>query len=222
MADGFGRAMQRDEGSLLDRPGEDTRAVAPSTGGHTSTAPGSCAGPAGNHQGMSQPASGPRSPATRPAEDGRRSPLPGTPILLGLGLGGFVDGIVLHQILQWHHMLSSTDEGSLGTLAGLRANTLADGVFHASTWLLTAIGVWLLWRDATLHRVPSGRKFLGGLILGWGLFNIVDEIVFHALLDLHHIREGPDEMLYDMVFLAIGISQVAIGRTLMRERAEHR
>ena len=26
---------------------------------------------------------------------------------LGLGLGGFFDGIVLHQILQWHHMLSS-------------------------------------------------------------------------------------------------------------------
>jgi hypothetical protein len=25
-------------------------------------------------------------------------------ILLGLGLGGFVDGIVLHQILQWHHI----------------------------------------------------------------------------------------------------------------------
>lgn len=30
-------------------------------------------------------------------------------ILLGLGLGGFFDGIVLHQILQWHHML--TDAG---------------------------------------------------------------------------------------------------------------
>jgi len=27
-------------------------------------------------------------------------------ILLGIGLGGFVDGIVLHQILQWHHMLT--------------------------------------------------------------------------------------------------------------------
>jgi uncharacterized membrane protein len=27
-------------------------------------------------------------------------------ILFGLGLGGFFDGIVLHQVLQWHHMLS--------------------------------------------------------------------------------------------------------------------
>ncbi|MCK1539441.1 DUF2243 domain-containing protein, partial [Bradyrhizobium sp. 176] len=27
-------------------------------------------------------------------------------VLLGLGLGGFFDGIVFHQLLQWHHMLS--------------------------------------------------------------------------------------------------------------------
>ena len=28
-------------------------------------------------------------------------------VLFGLGLGGFFDGIVLHQVLQWHHMLTS-------------------------------------------------------------------------------------------------------------------
>ena len=27
-------------------------------------------------------------------------------LLYGLGLGGFIDGIVLHQILQWHHMVT--------------------------------------------------------------------------------------------------------------------
>jgi uncharacterized membrane protein len=32
--------------------------------------------------------------------------LPG--LLLGLGLGGFIDGIVMHQILQWHHLLTGT------------------------------------------------------------------------------------------------------------------
>ena len=26
-------------------------------------------------------------------------------VVLGIGLGGFVDGIVLHQILRWHHMV---------------------------------------------------------------------------------------------------------------------
>jgi len=37
-------------------------------------------------------------------------------IYLGAGLGGFVDGIVLHQILQWHHMLTSTERYSAKTV----------------------------------------------------------------------------------------------------------
>ena len=36
-----------------------------------------------------------------------RRPLVTAGILLGIGLGGFVDGIVFHQILQWHNMLSA-------------------------------------------------------------------------------------------------------------------
>src|SRR5688500_5971320 len=28
----------------------------------------------------------------------------------GVGVGGFVDGILLHQILQWHHMVSDVDD----------------------------------------------------------------------------------------------------------------
>jgi uncharacterized membrane protein len=39
----------------------------------------------------------------------QRSPPVAPALLLGIGLGGFVDGIVLHQILQWHHMLTATD-----------------------------------------------------------------------------------------------------------------
>jgi uncharacterized membrane protein len=26
---------------------------------------------------------------------------------IGVGMGGFVDGIVRHQLAQWHHMLSN-------------------------------------------------------------------------------------------------------------------
>jgi uncharacterized membrane protein len=37
-------------------------------------------------------------------------------ILFGLGLGGFFDGIVLHQVLQWRHILTDPphQEGTLG------------------------------------------------------------------------------------------------------------
>jgi len=43
------------------------------------------------------------------APDGSRSRLTAPGIILGVGLGGFLDGILLHQVLQWHHMLTSTD-----------------------------------------------------------------------------------------------------------------
>src|SRR4051794_15960674 len=29
--------------------------------------------------------------------------------LVGLAMGGFFDGILLHQVLQWHHLLSLVD-----------------------------------------------------------------------------------------------------------------
>ncbi|NKX50382.1 DUF2243 domain-containing protein, partial [Arthrobacter deserti] len=62
--------------------------------------------------------------------------LPG--IILGIGLGGFVDGILLHQILQWHHKLTSADTANIdigsypaNTVHGLQMDTLWDGFFHA-------------------------------------------------------------------------------------------
>ena len=50
-----------------------------------------------------------REPNTSLAKDsGRILPPAAAPALLfGMGIGGFVDGIVLHQLLQWHHMLTS-------------------------------------------------------------------------------------------------------------------
>src|ERR671916_2779536 len=95
--------------------------------------------------------------------------------LLGLGLGGFIDGIVLHQILQWHHMLTSTGDHPMTTVAGLEANTLADGFFHAATWIFVTVGSFLTvraWQRGEL--APPYRFHIGLLLLGWGLFNVVE------------------------------------------------
>src|SRR4051812_3066321 len=92
-------------------------------------------------------------------------------ILLGLGLGGFFDGIVLHQILQWHHMVSHVDDYPTTTVAGLKANTLSDGLFHAATWIITVIGLFLLWTAIHRSNGPwSTKSFVGLLIFGWGVF----------------------------------------------------
>ena len=137
-------------------------------------------------------------------------------LLLGAGLGGFVDGIVLHQILQWHHLLSDTD-------ASLTANTLWDGLFHAVTWVFVAIGIFWLWRRATnatdqAAKRPPTRALIGVLLAGWGLFNLVEGLIDHHLLGIHHVRGGPDQTAYDLAFLALGAVLLAIG-TLMYRRA---
>jgi uncharacterized membrane protein len=74
--------------------------------------------------------------------------------VLGLGLGGFVDGIVAHQLLEWHHMLSSryppTSEHHL------RLNMVGDGVFHAGCLVLVVVGVFLLARLGPLLSLLGG------------------------------------------------------------------
>lgn len=146
----------------------------------------------------------------------RRTPLVAAGLLLGAGLGGFVDGIALHQILQWHNMLS----GQLppDTLVRAKVNMYWDGLFHAAVWVLTVVGLALLWAASGRPEVPhSGRTLLGGLLLGWGLFNVVEGLIDHALLGLHHVYEyTPNHLPADLGFLAFGLGLVLAGAGLVR------
>jgi uncharacterized membrane protein len=143
-------------------------------------------------------------------------------LLMGLGLGGFVDGIVLHQILQWHHMLTGEQGGEpMSTVAGLEANTLADGFFHVATWIMVAVASWLIlraWQEGEI--APPWRAHFGMLLAGWGIFNVVEGLVDHELLGIHHVRDdlgGPIE--WDLGFLLLGVLLVAGGLVLARPRS---
>ena len=152
----------------------------------------------------------------RPSE---RSLFRNAGIILGLGLGGFFDGIVLHQLLQWHHLVGNVDFFDPTTLPGLRANIVADGLFHALTYALTAAGVFLLWLAMQRGQRGSAREFLGLLLVGWGLFNIGDSVIDHFLLDIHHINMTvpPEQWLWwDLGFLAWGLAMLAVGWLLCR------
>jgi uncharacterized membrane protein len=141
-------------------------------------------------------------------------------LLLGVGLGGFVDGIVLHQILQWHHMLTSEGSHPETTVAGLETNTLWDGLFHAATWVAVAVGLWMLWRRTGERRAAmGGRLLVGWMLAGWGLFNLVEGIVDHHILSIHHVREGSSELVWDLGFLALGGLLVLVGFALARPGA---
>ena len=88
----------------------------------------------------------------------RRGPLVAAGLVLGVGLGGFVDGILLHQILQWHNMLSSVVPPT--DLIDMKYNMIWDGLFHAVTWTMCVIGVGLLFRGP--DRRWSDRSSAGG------------------------------------------------------------
>ncbi len=151
-----------------------------------------------------------------PTASGRIGPLVTAGLLLGAGLGGLLDGIVLHQLLQLHQMLSA--RVPVRTLADAHLNMRWDGWFHAGAWLLVVAGVWRLFQVGRRSDVPwSGRVLAGSALLGWGLFNLVEGIVDHHLLGLHHVLEhAADKRPADLAFLVFGLLLALAGAALVR------
>jgi uncharacterized membrane protein len=142
-------------------------------------------------------------------------------VLIGIGLGGFLDGIALHQLAQTHHMLTARypTAGVPAEVAvvNLQINTFWDGLFHAGVWVATLVGVVLLYRATGRPEVPrSGKALAGSLLLGWGLFNLVEGVIDHHLLHVHHVTETPDHLLWDVLFLLSGVALMSAGGGLIR------
>ncbi|MBD2210500.1 DUF2243 domain-containing protein [Nostoc linckia FACHB-104] len=145
------------------------------------------------------------------------TPLIAAGLFLGLGLGGFVDGIVLHQILQWHHMLSNVRP--LTNDSNIDLNMVWDGLFHALDWLLTVVGVALLWRAGGREDVPwSSQTFLGSILLGFGLFNVVEGLIDHQILGIHHVKPGPNQLAWDIGFLIFGALLILFGWLVIKSK----
>lgn len=143
-------------------------------------------------------------------------PLVAAGVLLGAGLGGFVDGIVFHQILQWHAMLSARVPPV--DMPSMRLNMFWDGLFHATVWLMTLAGVVRLFRAGRSSRARwSGRVLLGAGLMGWGGFNLIEGLLNHHLLQLHHVLDvGSNPLPADLAFLASGLVLSVGGWLLLR------
>lgn len=138
-------------------------------------------------------------------------------ILLGIGLGGFFDGILLHQILQLHNMLSAVVP--VNSMANMETNMLADGLFHAVTWAATLAGIAMLWtalnRNADVR--PSGVGLVGYILAGWGWFNLLEGLIDHHVLGLHHVVETLGLSVWDWLFLASGVVLIVVGHMMGRK-----
>jgi uncharacterized membrane protein len=144
-----------------------------------------------------------------------RRPLLAAGVLLGVGLGGFIDGIVFHQLLQLHSMLSASLPHD--TLANVKVNMVWDGLFHTLTWMLTTLGVAMLWGAGARTDVSwSGQSLIGAMLGGWGLFNFIEGLINHHILGIHHVVERLHLSIYDYVFLASGIVLMLIGGGLIK------
>jgi uncharacterized membrane protein len=140
--------------------------------------------------------------------------LPG--IILGIGLGGFCDGIFLHQVFQWHHMFSSIYPPD--NVPGLQMNTLGDGLFHTVTWVSVLLGLYILYSRVTQARreVWKSAVLWSWILCGWGWFNLVEGLIDHQILRIHHVRPGPHQFAYDMTFLASGVVFILAGWRMAR------
>jgi uncharacterized membrane protein len=130
-------------------------------------------------------------------------------VLVGIGIAGTLDEVVLHQLLGWHHFYDRSTP-----TVGL----VSDGLFHLLSTALLVIGViQLVERRRTSPDPP--RLALAGILLGAGCFNLYDGTIQHKLLGLHQVRaDAPNNLPYDLAFLAIAAIIALAGALLLRRR----
>src|SRR3954447_4147470 len=122
-------------------------------------------------------------------------------VLVGLGVAGFVDETVFHQLLHWHHFYDkSTPEAGL----------VSDGLFHVGSWVAVVAGLFLF-ADLRRRDAWAADPWWDGLLVGLGGFQLYDGIVQHKLLQLHQIRYGVDITPYDVVWNVLAVLLLAAG-----------
>ncbi len=158
----------------------------------------------------------------------RLSPVIFTGVLLGIGIAGFVDESIFHQLLQWHNFYWATDQ---------QGRILSDGLFHVGSMLVLLWGVWRLWRDHARWTPPHTRALLGSILAGAGGFNTYDGVVQHVILHLHLVNEhvcasplDPNNSIlscradipYEVVWIVGGTVVLVMGIVIARQAVARR
>ncbi|WP_010649777.1 DUF2243 domain-containing protein [Oceanobacillus massiliensis] len=131
--------------------------------------------------------------------------------LFGLGLVAFIDEFVFHQLLQWHHFYDkSTSEIGL----------LSDGLFHAFSWFATVGGMFMV---ADLRRRAGFwlKRWIGGMFLGAGAFQLYDGIIQHKMMKLHQIRYVDNVLKYDLIWNILAAFMIIGGAYILIKTGNH-
>ena len=137
-------------------------------------------------------------------------------LLLGFSLGGFFDGILLHQVLQWHHLLSNVQAAAL---QDLRAQVLADGLFHALMYVIATIALARLWGARRgLAQPGAGRLLQAWALIGFGVWHVVDGVLSHWITGIHRVKvDSSNPLAWDLFwFAAFGVVPLVAGWRMKR------
>lgn len=127
-------------------------------------------------------------------------------LLVGVGLAGTLDEVILHQLLGWHHLYDRS------TVA---VGLVSDGIFHIASTIALVVGVLAVRSRPALR----GRRLAGGIALGLGAFNLYDATIQHKVLGLHQVRPAADDLLpYDLAFGGVAVAALVLGALLLRGR----
>ncbi len=140
-------------------------------------------------------------------------------ILIGIGLAGLIDIIIFHEILQWHH--TASHKIAPNTMESLQMNIAYDGLFLAFSLIMTIAGIILLWHafgsNSNKNSVFSKGPFVGLVLIGFGGFNTIEGIINHHILEMHHVVEVANPLVFDLTFLvAGGLAFLIAGGILLR------
>ncbi|HEX2238014.1 MAG TPA: DUF2243 domain-containing protein [Gammaproteobacteria bacterium] len=126
-------------------------------------------------------------------------------------LGGFFDGILLHQVLQWHHLLSAVEGDGF---RDLQVQILADGLFHLLMYVIACGGFWCLWKARREYAQPKADRLLFvNALIAFGAWHVADGILSHCVLGIHRIRmDSANPLLWDLLwFFLFGVAVIVAG-----------
>lgn len=126
-------------------------------------------------------------------------------VLNGVGIAGFIDETIFHQLLHWHHFYDR---------ASLEAGLVSDGLFHAGSWFAMVASLFLF-ADLRRRGAYWPARWWGALLVGLGGFQLYDGTIQHKLIQLHQIRYVENIAPYDWTWNVLAALFIATGVTLL-------
>ena len=121
--------------------------------------------------------------------------------LFGVGMVAFIDETIFHQLLHWHHFYDKST---------MNVGLVSDGFFHAFSWFAT-IGGLFLFADLRRRKALWVTRWIGGVLLGAGWFQLYDGTIQHKIMRIHQIRYVDNVFIYDWVWNILAAIMIAIG-----------